>query len=59
MYIAISGMSGSVDMEDLEMTAMTLFVYGDQFRSELLATCKIEIHARPVVYMRAQMKSKY
>ena len=39
----------------MHMTPMTLFVYGDQFKSELLATCRIEIHARPVIYTKARI----
>ena len=50
-YIAIGGLTE----EAMNTTQMTLFVYGDQFKSELLATCRIEIHARPVIYSRARV----
>ena len=37
------------------MTPMTLFVYGDPFKYHLLATCRIEIHARPVIYTKIKV----
>ena len=39
----------------MSVTAMTLFVYGDTFKSNLLATCRVEIHARPVIYTRVKV----
>ena len=39
----------------LTVQPMTLFVYADQFKSELVATVRIEIHARPVIYTRAKL----
>ena len=53
-YITISGTSE----EAMNMTPITLFVYGDVYKSELLATCRIEIHARPVIYTRARLNTQ-
>ena len=39
----------------MTMTPMTLFVYGDAFKYHLLATCRIEIHSRPVIYTRVKV----
>ena len=50
-YIVISGLTEDA----MNMTPMTLFVFGDQFKSELLATCRIEIHSRPVIYSKMKV----
>lgn len=34
------------------VTEMTLFVYGDQFRENLLATCLIEVHSLVTIYTK-------
>jgi len=45
---------GGVTEEAMGMNPMTLFVFGDQFKSELLATCRIEVHSRPVIYSKVK-----
>ncbi len=47
----VSGRAG----DSMTVQPMTLFVYADQFKSELVATVRIEIHARPVIYTRAKL----
>ena len=49
-HIIISGETA----EAMNMSPMTLFVYGDQFKAELLATCRIEVHSRPVIYSKVK-----
>ena len=39
----------------LTVQPMTLFIYSDQFKSTLVATVRVEIHARPVIYTRAKL----
>jgi len=34
---------------------MTLFVYSDNYKTNLVATVRVEIHARPVIYTRARI----
>ena len=50
-YIALAGETG----EAMTMTPMTLFVYGDAWKYHLLATCRIEIHSRPVIYTKIKV----
>ena len=40
------------------MNPMTLFVFGDEHKSVLLATCRIEIHSRPVIYSKVKKGHK-
>jgi len=47
----IAGQAG----EAMSIQPMTLFVYSDQLKSELVAVVRIEIHARPVIYTRARL----
>ena len=47
----VSGRAGDA----MTVQPMTLFVYADQFKSELIATVRVEIHARPVIYTRAKL----
>ena len=44
--------------EAMQMQSMTLFVFSDQFRSVLLATCRVEVHARSVIYSRTKIKHR-
>lgn len=39
----------------MSVQPMTLFVYADQFKGELIASVRIEIHSRPVIYTRAKL----
>lgn len=32
-----------------------MYVYGDLFKSKLIATCMIEIHSRQVIYTKAKL----
>ena len=41
--------------DSLTVQPMTLFIYSDQFKSNLIATVRVEIHARPVIYTRAKI----
>ena len=50
-HIIISGETA----EAMKMSPMTLFVYGDRFNGELLATCRIEVHSRPLFYSTVTM----
>ena len=34
---------------------MTLFIYSDGLKSSLVATVKVEVHSRPVIYTRAKI----
>lgn len=47
----IAGRAGDA----LTVTTMTLFIYSDQFKSSLVATVRVEVHARPVIYTRAKI----
>ena len=40
------------------MLPSTLFVWGDQFKAELLATCRVEVYSRPVIYTKARIGMK-
>lgn len=46
--ITVSGKTGDV----LTMQSMTLFIFADILRHNLLATVKVEVHAREVIYTR-------
>ena len=46
--ITVSGKTGDV----LTSQEMTLFVYGDRLMKNLMATVRVEIHAREVIYTR-------
>ena len=37
---------------------MTLYVYADQLKSELINVVRIEIHARPVIYTRSRLNNQ-
>ena len=41
--------------EAMTVQPMTLFVYSDNFKTNLVATVRVEIHARPVIYTRARL----
>ena len=41
--------------DPLSVTTMTLFIYSDQFKSSTVATVRVEVHARPVIYTRAKI----
>lgn len=47
----VAGRSGDA----LTVQPMTLFIYSDQLKSSLVATVRVEIHARPVIYTRAKL----
>jgi len=47
----VAGRSGDA----MSVQPMTLFVFSDQFKSSLVATVRIEIHARPVIYTRTKL----
>lgn len=34
------------------ISELTLFVYGDQFKEKLLATCKLEVYALVTLYTK-------
>ena len=53
-HIVISGKTE----EAMIMNPMTLFVFGDEHKSVLLATCRIEIHSRPVIYSKVKKGHK-
>jgi len=42
----------------MRMLPSTLFVWGDQFKAELLATCRVEVYSRPVIYTKARIGMK-
>ena len=50
----IAGQAG----EAMSIQPMTLYVYADQLKSELVAVVRVEIHARPVIYTRARLNNQ-
>lgn len=53
-HISISGLTENA----MNMLPSTLFVWGDQFKAELLATCRVEVYSRPVIYTKARIGMK-
>ena len=47
-------MEGKSD-ESMTVQQSLMFVYGDLFKSKLLATCMIEVHSRQVIYTKAKL----
>lgn len=41
--------------EAMSVQQSVMFVYGDQFKSNLLATVMIEVHARQVIYTKSRV----
>lgn len=50
----IAGRSGDA----MTVQPMSMYVYADQFKSKLVASVRIEIHARPVIYTRTRLGQK-
>jgi len=49
--IALKGRVG----DTMTCQGLTVFVYGEQFKTDLIATVRVEVHSRQVIYTKAKI----